>query len=164
MLHRAPGAVDPGNRIRSRTGGRSPAAGPGTGLRDGSRTVRVDGRQALGRYGEALAGRRLTEAGMSILDRNWRCRYGEIDIVASDGDAVVICEVKTRRANGYEHPMAAVTPRKAERLKHLAARWLADRWLEEHGTPPSGGVRIDLVGVLVPSRGAPLVEHVRGVT
>lgn len=142
------------------------AAGTASGAGDGrgARSVRADGRRALGRYGEELAARRLTEAGMSILERNWRCREGEIDIVASDGDAVVICEVKARRAGGYEHPMAAVTPRKAERLRRLAARWLADRWLAEHGSPPTGGVRIDLVGVLLPSRGAPVVEHVRGVT
>ncbi|CAM5447671.1 YraN family protein [Streptomyces avidinii] len=83
---------------------------------------------------------------------------GEIDIVARDGDALVVCEVKTRRASGFEHPMAAVRPGKAERLRGLAGRWLAD-----HGGPPPGGVRIDLVGVLLPRRGAPLVEHVRGV-
>ncbi|MFI9719565.1 YraN family protein [Streptomyces sp. NPDC052396] len=115
-------------------------------------------RQAIGRYGEKLAVRRLTEAGMTVLARNWRCRDGEIDVVALDGDALVVCEVKTRRAGTYQHPMAAVTPRKAERLRRLA-----ERWLERHGGPPPGGVRIDLVGVVVPSRGAPAVQHVKGV-
>jgi putative endonuclease len=115
-------------------------------------------RSALGRYGEELAARRLTEAGLTVLARNWRCRSGEIDIVASEGDALVICEVKSRRAGPYEDPMAAVTPRKAERLRLLAACWLT-----EHGGPPPGGVRIDLVGVLLPSRGPARVEHVRGV-
>ncbi|WP_438485649.1 YraN family protein [Streptomyces sp. S186] len=115
-------------------------------------------RGALGRYGEDLAVRRLTEAGMRILDRNWRCRYGEIDIIAVDGDALVVCEVKTRRAGWYEHPMAAVRPEKTARL-----RLLAERWLERHGGPPPGGVRIDVIGVLLPARGAPVVEHVRGV-
>ncbi|MFD6914761.1 YraN family protein [Streptomyces virginiae] len=114
--------------------------------------------QALGRYGEDLAARRLTEAGMTVIARNWRCRGGEIDIVARDGDALVVCEVKTRRAGEFEHPMAAVRPAKAERLRTLAGRWLAD-----HGGPHPGGVRIDLVGVLLPRRGAPSVEHVRGV-
>ncbi|MGP3948348.1 YraN family protein [Streptomyces sp. 7N604] len=123
----------------------------------------MNARGALGRYGEDLAVRRLAEAGMRVLERNWRCRAGEIDIVALHGDALVMCEVKTRRAGAYEHPMAAVTPRKAERLRRLAERWLADRWLERHGGPPPGGVRIDLVGVLLPHRGAPVVEHVRGV-
>ncbi|MFE5619913.1 YraN family protein [Streptomyces sp. NPDC056470] len=117
-------------------------------------------RNALGRYGEQLAVRRLTEAGMSILARNWRCgRTGEIDIVARDGDTVVVCEVKTRRDGGFEHPMAAVTPAKADRLKRLAACWL-DR---NGGPPPDGGVRIDLVGVVLPRRGAPVVTHAQGV-
>ncbi|ARF59754.1 endonuclease [Streptomyces gilvosporeus] len=105
-----------------------------------------------------MAARRLVDAGMRILDRNWRCRDGEIDIVAADGDALVICEVKTRRAALYEHPMAAVRPEKTERLRRLA-----ERWLERHGGPPPGGVRIDVIGVLLPARGAPVVEHVRGV-
>lgn len=116
-------------------------------------------RSALGRYGEALAARRLTQAGMTVLERNWRCgRTGEIDIVARDGDALVVCEVKTRRAGSFQHPMEAVTPAKAARLRSLA-----ERWLQEHGGAPPGGVRIDLVGVLLPARGAPAVEHVRGV-
>ncbi|MEV4949218.1 YraN family protein [Streptomyces sp. NPDC053755] len=116
--------------------------------------------KALGRYGEELAVRRLTETGMTVLARNWRCgRAGEIDIVARDGDTVVICEVKTRRDGTYEHPMAAVTPAKADRLKRLAACWL-----DRHGTPPpDGGIRIDLIGVLLPRRGAPRLTHARGV-
>ncbi|MEV4036891.1 YraN family protein [Streptomyces umbrinus] len=116
-------------------------------------------RNALGKYGEDLAARRLTESGMTVLRRNWRSgRAGEIDIVARDGDALVVCEVKTRRTGSFEHPMAAVTPVKAQRL-----RGLAERWLQEHGGAPRGGVRIDVVGVLLPDRGAPVVEHVRGV-
>ncbi|MEU6679567.1 YraN family protein [Streptomyces sp. NPDC046925] len=119
---------------------------------------------ALGRYGEDLAARRLGEAGMTVLERNWRGgRTGEIDIVAMDGEALVVCEVKTRRAGlvgsgVFQHPMAAVSRAKAERLRRLA-----ERWIEERGGPPLGGVRIDLVGVLVPRRGAPVVEHARGV-
>ncbi|MEU1709483.1 YraN family protein [Streptomyces sp. NPDC005706] len=116
-------------------------------------------RSGLGRYGEDLAARRLTEAGMTILRRNWRCgRSGEIDIVARDGNTLVVCEVKTRRAGGFQHPMAAVSPEKARRLHGLA-----ERWIQAHGGAPPGGVRIDIVGVLLPRRGAPAVEHVRGV-
>lgn len=119
---------------------------------------------ALGRYGEDLAARRLTAAGMTVLARNWRCgRTGEIDIVARDEDArggevLVVCEVKTRRAGSFEHPMAAVTPAKADRLRRLAACWL-----ERCGGPPPGGVRIDVIGVVLPRRGGPVVEHARGV-
>ncbi|MEV8551002.1 YraN family protein [Streptomyces glaucescens] len=116
-------------------------------------------RGALGRYGEELAARRLADAGMTVLERNWRSgRAGEIDIVARDGDALVVCEVKTRRAGRFQHPMAAITPVKAARLRRLA-----ERWLQEHGGAPPGGVRIDLVGVVLPHRGAPVVEHARGV-
>nr|WP_078970678.1 YraN family protein [Streptomyces chattanoogensis] len=141
-LSRRPGDRNPEGRAARRR----PAATP------------ADPRRALGRYGEDLAARRLTEAGMRILDRNWRCRDGEIDIVAADGDALVVCEVKTRRAASYEHPMAAVRAGKTERLRRLA-----ERWLERYGGPPPGGVRIDVIGVLLPARGAPVVEHVRGV-
>jgi putative endonuclease len=118
-----------------------------------------DVRGVIGRYGEELAARRLTEAGMTVLERNWRSgRAGEIDIVARDGDVLVVCEVKTRRGAGFEHPMAAVTPVKAQRLRELA-----DHWLHAHGGAPPGGVRIDLVGVILPKRGAAVVEHARGV-
>jgi putative endonuclease len=118
---------------------------------------------ALGRYGENLAARRLAAAGMTVLARNWRCgRTGEIDIVARDRDArgretLVVCEVKTRRASLFEHPMAALTPEKADRLRRLAACWL-----DRCGGPPPGGVRIDLIGVVLPRRGAPVLEHARG--
>ncbi len=116
-------------------------------------------RSAMGKYGESLAARRLAEAGLTVLERNWRSgRTGEIDIVARDGDVLVVCEVKTRRAGPFEHPMAAVTPQKAARLRDLA-----ERWIQTHGGAPPGGVRIDLVGVLLPARGAAMVEHVRGV-
>ncbi|WP_307805025.1 YraN family protein [Streptomyces sp. VRA16 Mangrove soil] len=127
----------------------------------------MNAKSALGKYGETLAARRLTEAGMTVIARNWRAgRTGEIDIVARDGDAIVVCEVKTRRGAGgpgaagaFEDPMAAITPVKARRLRELA-----ERWVHEHGGAPPGGVRIDLVGVVLPERGAPRVEHVRGVS
>ncbi|GGY69526.1 YraN family protein [Streptomyces anulatus] len=119
----------------------------------------MNARGALGRYGEDLAARLLAEAGMAVVERNWRCRAGEIDIVARDGDALVFCEVKTRRSQGFEHPMAAVGPVKADRLRRLA-----EIWLDRHGGPPPGGVRIDLIGVIVPRRGAPVTEHARGVS
>jgi putative endonuclease len=119
----------------------------------------MNAREALGKYGEDLAARRLAEAGLTILERNWRCgRSGEIDIVARDGDTLVVCEVKTRSGGGYEHPMAAVTPEKAARLRQLA-----EHWIHAHGGEPPGGVRVDLIGVLLPRRGAPSVEHARGV-
>ena len=97
---------------------------------------------------------------MTVLARNWRCgRAGEIDIVARDGDALVVCEVKTRTGRGRSSiRWRRSRPAKAERLRRLA-----ECWLERHGGPPPGGVRIDLVGVVLPRRGAPVVEHARGV-
>lgn len=114
-------------------------------------------RQSIGAFGERVAAEHLRGAGMVILDRNFRCKHGEIDIVARDGDTLVICEVKTRRSLEYGSPFEAVTPPKAARLRRLAAYWLAEYGM----SPPS--VRIDVVGVVVPARGGPRVESMRGV-
>ena len=114
-------------------------------------------RSTLGAYGEALAARHLTEQGMVLLDRNWRCELGEIDLVLRDGRILVVCEVKTRSSLAFGAPLEAVTEQKAARLRRLAARWLAD-----HEIRPDE-VRIDLVGVLVPPSGPVEVDHVRGV-
>ncbi|MGH3359640.1 MAG: YraN family protein [Nocardioidaceae bacterium] len=116
-----------------------------------------DQRRSLGEFGERVAAGHLRAAGMVILDRNYRCAHGEIDIVARDGDTLVICEVKTRRNLEYGSPFEAVTPQKAARLRRLAAHWLAEYAM----SPPS--VRIDVVGVVVPARGAPRIECVSGV-
>jgi len=93
---------------------------------------------------------------MQVLDRNWRCRAGELDVVARDGRALVFCEVKTRTAVGFGHPVEAVTPAKQRRLRHLAQAWLA---AHDHHAPD---LRFDVVGVLVPARGLPRVRHLRG--
>ncbi len=114
-------------------------------------------KDAVGAYGEQVAVDHLTRAGMVVLDRNWRCPQGEIDIVLRDGDTLVVCEVKTRTSKAFGHPLEGVTERKAARLRRLAAAWLRAR--EVH--PPE--VRIDLVGVLRPRTGPVQVEHVRGV-
>lgn len=111
---------------------------------------------AVGAYGERVACRLLTEAGMALLDRNWRCPAGEIDIVARDGLTVVFCEVKTRRGYGFGAPAEAVTPVKVRRLRALAARWLA-----EH-PQIRGPVRFDVVSVWPQRCGAAVVDHLRG--
>ena len=112
-------------------------------------------KDGVGKYGEQVALRHLEDAGFEILARNWRCRDGEIDIVALDRGVLVICEVKTRSGLGYGLPAEAITRKKADRL-----RLLARRWLREH---PAGGadVRFDVVGVVVAQRGAAVVEHLR---
>jgi putative endonuclease len=111
----------------------------------------------LGSYGERVAARRLLDQGLVVLDRNWRCELGEVDLILRDGQVLVFCEVKTRTSAAYGHPLEAVTPAKGERLRRLAARWV-----EEHGVDPPE-IRIDLVGVLLAERGAAEVEHVQGV-
>ncbi|KQY59578.1 hypothetical protein ASD11_08470 [Aeromicrobium sp. Root495] len=113
--------------------------------------------QAVGAYGEDVAARHLQEIGMVVLDRNWTCRYGEIDIVARDGTTLVVCEVKTRTSDRYGSPLDAITPSKATRLRRLVAHWL-----EVHDVQPPA-VRIDVVSVLVPPRGGPRVERIAGV-
>jgi putative endonuclease len=109
----------------------------------------------LGAHGERIAAAYLCRAGLRVLDRNWRCREGELDIVAREGPALVFCEVKTRRGIGFGHPVEAVTLAKQRRLRVLAQRWLAAH--EEH----ADDVEPDVVGVLVrPSRPA-VVTHLR---
>jgi magnesium chelatase family protein len=71
-------------------------------------------RRALGRYGESVAARRLVADGMVLLDRNWRCELGEIDLVLRDGPVLVVCEVKTRSSDDFGSPLEAVRPAKAE--------------------------------------------------
>ena len=102
--------------------------------------------------------RYLTGCGMTVLERNWRCDQGEIDVVLRDGDTLVVCEVKTRSSADYGSPHQALTAEKWERLRRLAARWA-----REHGVHAPGGVRIDLVAIIRPRRGPSRVEHVAGV-
>ena len=133
-----------------------PSGSPDSGPAPGG-TGPAGRRQAVGAYGEAYAARHLVAGGMVLLDRNWRCEAGEIDLVLRDGEVLVFCEVKTRTSTLYGSPLEAVTEQKAARLRRLAARWLAAHRLRPRD------VRIDLVGVLVPRRGAPSLEHLRGV-
>lgn len=112
---------------------------------------------SVGRYGERVAERALLERGMTVVERNWRCPQGEIDLVLRDGDVLVVCEVKTRSGVDYGHPLEAVDELKAARLRRLAARWI-----EAHGVRP-GEVRIDIVGVVRRRQGAAEVVHVPGV-
>jgi putative endonuclease len=114
-------------------------------------------RQALGAYGERVAARHLTEQGLVVLDRNWRCPEGELDLVLRDGAVLVACEVKTRRGDSCGSPHEAVDPVRLERLHRLV--W---RWAEEHDVHPDEA-RVDLVAVQQPRRGAAVVEHVAGL-
>ena len=111
----------------------------------------------LGRRGEALAADYLQGLGLSIVERNWRCALGEIDLVAREGDEVVFVEVKTRAGLGYGHPLEAITAAKLARLRRLAASWC-----EAH-PDHRGSIRIDAVAVVAPRGGGVQIEHLRRV-
>lgn len=116
-------------------------------------------RVQLGAMGEALAVDHLTRRGLRILHRNWRCRYGELDVIACDEAArtVVFVEVKTRTGDGYGGLPYAVTERKLRRLRRLAGLWLAaqdTRW---------AAIRIDVIQVRIGRRRTPEITHLQGV-
>ena len=111
----------------------------------------------IGRQGEQVAAEYLEQAGFRILDRNYRCPGGEIDIVAADGRVLVACEVKTRSGVRYGAPVEAVTGEKLRRLRRLAVRWVL-----AHGLT-FDGLRVDIVGVLTTASGDFTIEHLRGV-
>lgn len=113
-------------------------------------------KDAVGAYGERVAVRWLEDEGYVVLDRNWRCRAGELDVVAIRNGVVVFVEVKCRRTDAFGVPAAGVTPLKAERVRAAAAAWLA-----AHGFGDAD-VRFDVVSVLRPPAGAAVVEHVPG--
>lgn len=116
-------------------------------------------RQALGVRGEELAVAELQRQGMEVLARNWRCRTGEIDVVAAetvDGrTTVVFCEVKCRSGLGFGDPLEAITWAKLRRLRSLAAEWMATHQVSAHA------IRLDAIGVLLVPGQAPQVTHVR---
>lgn len=117
----------------------------------------MSSRMELGRWGEQLAAEHLVQDGITVIARNWRCRAGELDIVGREGETIVFCEVKTRRATNYGAPVEAITRRKAARLRRLAGCWLA-----EH-TPRARAIRLDVLTVLA-SPGEPVrLDHLRGI-
>lgn len=114
-------------------------------------------RRVLGDRGEDLAVDALRAAGLRILERNWRCAIGEIDVIARDAGTVVFCEVKTRTGTRFGAPVEAVTPAKVRRYRRLACRWLAER------RPGASGIRFDVVTVDCPPGRPPTVVHLPGV-
>lgn len=100
----------------------------------------------------------MTDRGMVVIDRNWHCRAGELDIVAVEGAVLVACEVKTRRSRDFGSPIEAVTVSKLLRLRGLVAAWL-----QAHPDHRFDDVRIDVVGVLRPASGPARIEHLVGV-
>jgi putative endonuclease len=111
----------------------------------------------LGRHGEQLAVDYLRAAGFKILERNWYCPEGEIDILARDGPVLVVVEVKTRSGRSHGTAFEAVTAAKLARLRTLAAKWLSDQpeWFS--------AIRIDVVA-LERFAGEFSIRHDRGVS
>jgi putative endonuclease len=116
----------------------------------------MNANKSLGTRGEDAAAAYLVRCGWTILERNWRCPEGELDIIAHDGRSHIVCEVKTRSSTDYGDPLEAITRQKARRLRRLAARWAA-----AHGVP-AASVRVDVLG-LVTDRSGFIIDHLREV-
>ncbi|GHF13640.1 UPF0102 protein [Amycolatopsis deserti] len=111
---------------------------------------------SLGRRGEDIAARHLQKLGFVVLSRNWRCRQGELDLVATDGSTLVICEVKTRTRESFGDPAEAVTEDKIARIRRLAGQWLSVHrvgWCR---------IRFDVIAVYADGEGEPRVRHIPG--
>ncbi|PVY32905.1 putative endonuclease [Williamsia muralis] len=108
-------------------------------------------------WGEDAAAEYLVGLGWVLVQRNWRCRYGELDVIAVDGDALVVVEVKTRTGSLYGDVAEAVTVAKYQRMRRLAGVWLREqgrRWPV---------VRFDVVAVQLDSKDSVSISHLRGV-
>jgi putative endonuclease len=121
----------------------------------------TESKKQIGIRGEDLACAELERLGMQVLERNWRCQLGEIDIVAAEagpaGLTLVFCEVKCRSGLGFGHPLEAITYAKMRTLRQLAALWM-----REHRRKASS-IRLDAIGVVLAPGQEPSVTHVRGV-
>ncbi len=117
------------------------------------KVAKYDDRRGLGRHGEELAARHLAAQGYKIEARNWRCAHGELDLVARDGDCLVLVEVRTRRGRALGTPEESITAAKRARLVNLAWAYVQEQGWE-------GDWRIDVVAVEMDRRGRLLrVEH-----
>jgi putative endonuclease len=122
---------------------------------------RTESKQQLGVRGEDLACVELERQGMQVLERNWRCGLGEIDIVAADAGAsgltLVFCEVKCRSGLGFGHPLEAITYAKMRTLRQLAAVWMREHRMN------ASSIRLDAVGVVLAPGQEPSLTHVKAV-
>jgi putative endonuclease len=111
-------------------------------------------RQQRGQNAEALAARFLGERGFTILTTNWHCRYGELDIIAQEGETIVFVEVRARSTGGTSAAFASIGPRKQARLAAAVQLYLAEHHLED------AAWRIDAIAVGLRGGAAPVIEHV----
>ena len=123
-------------------------------MADGKHWNQSDDRKQLGRWGESVAAQQLESQGFQIVERNWRCRQGEIDLVAQEADMLVFVEVKTRRGRGMGTPEEGLTPRKSRKLLKLGQLYLSQHDLDVDW-------RIDMVAVELDRKGKLLrCEHI----
>lgn len=134
-----------------------PSVGSAGAAAPGAATIRpVNAKDDLGRRGEQAAADHLEGLGYRIVDRNWRCPIGELDIVALEQRELVIVEVKTRTSRGFGDPLEGVDDRKLARLCVLAGAWR-----RAHPGMRARSTRIDLIGVLLPKHAEPTLDHLR---
>jgi putative endonuclease len=110
----------------------------------------------LGRAGERMAARHLQKLGFVVLSRNWRCREGELDLVVTDGETLVVCEVKTRAGDNFGDPAEAVTADKVARIRRITGQWLRTfgvGWCS---------VRFDVIAILARPGRSPELRHFPG--
>jgi putative endonuclease len=122
--------------------------------------VSSDHRPQLGALGEDLAAEHLVRRGFEIVERNYRTRWGELDIVAFDGRTLAFCEVKTRRVSPTGgSPLDAVRMLKRAQVRKMAGRWL----IERTDRPRAKTLRFDAIGVMVDATGRLVsLEHLEG--
>jgi len=113
------------------------------------------GNRRAGDRGEEIALRHLLAGGYELVERNYRTRYGEIDLILHHGDCLVFVEVKLRRGTAFGEPVEAVTPRKQHTIRSIAEQYIAERELEFEE------VRFDVIGIL-DSGVDPTVRHIEG--
>lgn len=115
--------------------------------------------RSVGERGEEIATGYLISRGFRLITRNWRCQYGELDLLMRDGDSIVAVEVKTRSGTGFGSALEAITARKAARLRRLLLEWASS-------TGNRGKVlRVDAVGITLRANGAPPhIDHLRAIS
>ena len=117
----------------------------------------ISHRSGLGRWGETYAAAYVETLGMRVIERNWRCPEGEIDIIALDRGCVAFIEVKTRRDHQRGTPLESITPAKLARLRRLAGTWL-----RQHAHTGVSS-RIDAIAITRPRTGTTTLQHIRGL-
>lgn len=124
-----------------------------------------DRRRAIGALGESIAARHLIHDGYRMLARNYRTRYGELDIVAAEQGCIVFCEVRARVGEGVsgpDGPLESIGPDKRRRLRRMATEWLVERGEQGSAGRGEDGLRFDAIGVtLAPDGSLQSLEHVR---